>query len=86
MKKIIYYGHKYEEVYRVECPKCGCVFLFKDEDIKKDSEAIDNKTGNKYIKCPCCENSIDDYWGFKNQKITVTVKIEPKEAVLEDSK
>ena len=43
-----------------ECPKCGCLFSYEEEDTKTDSCGLGIMPVyyEKYINCPQCKNHI----------------------------
>lgn len=51
MVKIIKHGTRKTE----ECPKCGCVFSFEQEDIKR----ITNSDLKACVICPQCNAGVD---------------------------
>ena len=48
-----------------ECPNCGCIFSYENEDIKgysssssKDGISISYYCSKEYIKCPQCNSEV----------------------------
>ena len=48
---------------KVECPRCGCVFLFTINDLKTD---ISKLVALEYINCPECDHCLTWWYGEKS--------------------
>lgn len=44
-----------QKEYELECSKCGCQFIFNDEEIEKKEKGLN---GDAWIHCPECDNEI----------------------------
>ena len=56
MIRIIKHGRPVENVYKITCDICGCVFLFNKTDVTNRDERIsyDEWIDHYYICCPDC--------------------------------
>lgn len=59
MYKILEIKPKTQKTYIIECTYCNCVFTYQDEDIKT-SPYPQFDGYDPYIKCPNCDNIIDN--------------------------
>lgn len=50
MITVIKHGDKREN--RIECPKCGCIFMYGLEDRVRDNH------GYPYVNCPDCDRKL----------------------------
>ena len=51
MITIIKHGEKHEE-QKIECPECGCIFMYGMEDRSYDN------LGYPYVRCPDCAKEL----------------------------
>ena len=62
-----------DKFYKGTCLKCGCVFIYDDEEIK-------NNLYHKYTDCPTCGNEVKadkkpfDFYGNKATEYKVVMK------------
>ena len=54
MAKIVKLGTKQDKTYEEECTKCGCVFIYKKEELKEVDNSDYYESTINIIKCPQC--------------------------------